>query len=134
MIEAYFILYVEDQIRSTQFYEAALGVRATLQVPGITEFALTEGTTLAVMPESGIKKLLGEALPDPAQSRGTPRAEVYLVVDDPAAYHARALAAGALELRPLSRVDWGHEAAYSLDPDSHVLAFARVADENRNRA
>ncbi len=130
MIEAYFILYVEDQIRSTQFYEAALGVRATLQVPGITEFALTEGTTLAVMPESGIKKLLGEALPDPAQSRGTPRAEVYLVVDDPAAYHARALAAGALELRPLTRVDWGHEAAYSLDPDSHVLAFARVADEN----
>jgi uncharacterized glyoxalase superfamily protein PhnB len=82
---------------------------------------------LAVMPESGIKKLLGEGLPDPAQSRGTPRAEVYLVVDDPAAYHARALAAGALELRPLSRVDWGHEAAYSLDPDSHVLAFARVA-------
>jgi uncharacterized glyoxalase superfamily protein PhnB len=130
MIEAYFILYVEDQIRSTQFYEAALGVRATLQVPGITEFALTESTTLAVMPESGIKKLLGDALPDPAQSRATPRAEVYLVVDDPAAYHVRALAAGALELRPLSRVDWGHEAAYSLDPDFHVLAFARVADEN----
>lgn len=22
--------------------------------------------------------------------------------------------------------DWGHEAAYSLDPDGHVLAFARV--------
>ncbi len=127
MIEAYFILYVEDQIRSTEFYEAALGVKATLQVPGITEFELTQSTILAVMPESGIKNLLGDALPDPAQARGVPRAEVYLMVDDPAACHERAINAGAVELRPLARTDWSHDVAYSLDPDSHVLAFAQIS-------
>ncbi|NUQ54781.1 MAG: glyoxalase, partial [Dehalococcoidia bacterium] len=61
----------------------------------------------------------------PAQGTGIPRAELYLVVDDPAACHARALAAGAVELSPLAARDWGDEAAYSQDPDGHVLAFAR---------
>ncbi len=129
MNEVYFILYVRDQARSTRFFEATLNMKATLEVQGITEFALNDSTKLAVMPESGIKRLLGEALPDPAQSRGTPRAEVYLLVDDPAAYHARAITAGAKELRPLLATDWGHDVAYSLDPDCHVLAFARVADK-----
>ncbi len=125
MQQFFFILYVRDRAASTAFYSATLDVDPTLNVPGITEFALSETTVLALMPESGIKRLLGEALPDPAGSRGVPRAEVYLVVDDPAAHHARAIRSGATELRPLATTDWGHEVAYSLDPDSHVLAFAR---------
>ena len=63
-------------------------------------------------------------LPDPAAGRGTPRAELYVVVDDPAGHHARALAAGAVELSPLAARDWGHRVAYSMDPDGHVLAVA----------
>jgi len=125
MNSVFFILYVRDQAASTGFYTAALGMEPALNVPGITEFQLSETTVLAVMPESGIRRLLGEALPDPALGRGVPRAEVYLVVDDPAACHERALEAGAVELRPLSRADWGHDVAYSLDPDAHVVAFAR---------
>ena len=54
-----------------------------------------------------------------------PRSEVYLRVDDPAACHQRALDAGATELSRLAPRDWGDEAAYSLDPDGHVLIFAR---------
>ena len=53
-----------------------------------------------------------------------PRAELYLLVDDPAAFHGRALAEGGRELSPLAPREWGHEAAYCLDPDGHVLAFA----------
>jgi uncharacterized glyoxalase superfamily protein PhnB len=70
------------------------------------------------MPEAGIRRLVG------VEPTGN-RAELYLVVDDPAAFHARALAAGARELSPLRRRDWGDEAAYSLDPVGTVLAFAR---------
>jgi uncharacterized protein len=77
------------------------------------------------MPEGGIRRLLGPALPDPAQARGCPRAELYLVVEDPAACHERALAAGAQELSTVAARSWGHVAAYCLDPDGHVLAFAR---------
>jgi len=121
---AHFILYVADQERSAAFYEAALGTPPRLHVPGMTEFALAGGGVLGLMPERGIARLLGPALPDPAGARGVPRAELYLVVDAPQSCHDRALAAGARELSPLSPRDWGHVAAYSLDADGHVLAFA----------
>lgn len=121
---AYYILYVMDQASASAFWSAVLGIQPTLDVPGMTEFTLTDRTVLGLMPESGIKALIGPALPDPALARGVPRSELYLVVPDPAAYHARALAAGARELSPLTPRDWGDTAAYSLDPDHHVIAFA----------
>lgn len=79
---------------------------------------------LGLMPETGIKKLLGEPLPDPQLARGIPRAEVYLIVENAQAYYWRALSKGARPLsEPVTR-DWGHTVAYCLDPDGHVLAFA----------
>jgi len=127
-MEPHFILYVAEQSRAAAFYSAALGLAPRLNVPGMTEFALSSGAVLGLMPEEGIKRLLGERLPDPSRARGTPRAELYLLVPDPAEAHARALLAGGKELSPLCRRDWGHEAAYCLDPDGHVLAFARVPE------
>lgn len=122
---AHFILYVADQARSAAFYGQVLGRPPRLDVPGMTEFHLPGGATLGLMPETGIRALLGARLPDPAPGNGTPRAELYLVVDDPGAFHARALAAGAVELSPLRARGWGHLAAYAMDPDGHVLAAAR---------
>jgi len=119
------ILYVADQRRSAEFYGSVLGKVPALDVPGMTEFRLNDGAVLGLMPEKGIIKLL-PAMPDPAAAAGIPRVEAYFTVADPAQYHARALAAGGRELSPLAARDWGHEAAYSLDPDGHVLAFARV--------
>lgn len=126
MPRAHLILYVADQAASARFYRAVLATAPTLDVPGMTEFALGDGAVLGLMPEAGIRRLLGAALPDPATARGVPRAELYLVVDDPATCHARALAAGARELSPPLPRDWGHTVAYSLDLDGHVLAFARA--------
>lgn len=122
-MKAHFILYVSDQGRSASFYEKTLGQPPTLNVPGMTEFHLNDGCVLGLMPAAGIKRLLAK-LPDPGAGK-TPRAELYVLVDDPAAFHGRALANGAQELSALAKRDWGHEAAYSLDPDGHVLAFAR---------
>ena len=119
------ILYVADQAASTRFYSRVLEVEPSLDVPGMTELPLVDGHTLGLMPEAGIARLLAPALPDPAKAHGTPRVELYLLVDDPAAYQARALQAGARELSALAPRDWGHEAAYALDPDGHVIAFAR---------
>ena len=119
-----FILYVRDQVAATTFYRRVLG-EPSLDVPGMTEFPLGPGTVLGLMPEAGIRQLLGDAIPDPAGGHGISRAELYLRVDDPGAYHARALQAGARELSPLAARDWGDEAAYSQDLDGHVLAFAR---------
>ena len=127
-MKIHFILYVSNQERSTVFYSEVLDKAPTLNVPGMTEFRLADGTVLGLMPEAGIVNLLGPAILDPALVRGVPRAEVYLVVDDPTAFYARAIAAGAHELSRLALRDCGHRAAYCLDPDGHVLAFATAAD------
>lgn len=79
-----------DQERSAAFYRAVLAQAPRLHVPGMTEFDLPGGGVLGLMPEAGIRKLLGNALPDPAGAQSVPRAELYLVVEQPAQFHARA--------------------------------------------
>jgi catechol 2,3-dioxygenase-like lactoylglutathione lyase family enzyme len=131
---AHFILYVADQTRSAAFYATVLATDPRLNVPGMSEFLLPGGGVLGLMPVSGIRKLLGRALPDPSLARGVPRAELYLVVSDPNAFHQRALASGATELSPLLHRDWGHSVAYALDRDGHVLAFASAQGTDHNAA
>ncbi len=126
MADRMFILYVRDQDAAKAFYSEALAAEPILHVPGMTEFALGGASSLGLMPEAGIKRLLGDVLPDPSAGGGAPRAELYLNVADPAAHHARTLAAGAKELQPLTAMPWGQAVAYSLDPDGHVLAFAQA--------
>jgi len=67
---------------------------------------------------------LGDAIADPSSAHGAPRSGLYLVVEDAATFHERAIAAGACNPSPLAPRDWGDAVAYSLDPDGHVLAFA----------
>ena len=124
---AHFILYVRDQEASRRFWEQGLGLPPALHVPGMTEFHLREGVVLGLMPERGIRALLGEQLPDPAAAAGVPRAELYLLVDDPAGALARCLLAGASLLSEVLPRSWGHRAGYCLDPDGHVIAFASEA-------
>lgn len=130
-MKAHFILYVSDQHSSAKFYESVLGTRPTPDVPGMTEFLLNDGATLGLMPVDGIRRLLGVKLPNPDGARGIPRSEVYLFVDDPALFHKRSLQFGGRELSGLSLRDWGHEAAYSMDIDCHVLVFARERPANK---
>jgi uncharacterized protein len=124
-MDALFILFVRDQKQSADFWRRVLSSAPILDVPGMTEFPLGRDARLGLMPEPGIRRLLGAALPDPALARGIPRAELYLLVDDPTACHTRALEAGATEISPLAPRSWGDVAAYCLDPDGHLLAFAR---------
>lgn len=129
MIErAHFILFVADQARATGFYAEVLGRAPRLDVPGMTEFLLPGGAVLGLMPETGIRRLLGPTLPDPGAAAGIPRAELYLVADEPVLLFRRAVGAGAVELSPPAPRDWGHEVGYVLDGDGHVLAFARALD------
>lgn len=118
------IIYVANQAASRNFYAKTLGVEPYLDVPGMTEFEFGQGK-LGIMPEAGIKRLLGEQLPDPSKANGIPRCELYFTVEDAAAYHARALQAGAKELSPLQMRNWGDLAAYSLDLDGHIVTFAQ---------
>jgi len=145
-----FIFYVSDQQASRDFYAAVLRREPVLDVPGMTEFSLADGSSLGLMPEAGIRKLLSEAVTEPGfgdrgdrgdrGSRGDRgdrggrggrgdrggglRAEVYLVVDDPRECLQRAVAAGARLLSECTNRDWGDLAGYCLDADGYVLGFA----------
>ncbi len=90
----------------------------------MTEFELGRDAVLGLMPEAGIERLLGDAIDKPIPAGRSPRAELYLMVDDPQEHHERVLASGGLELSKLQSRDWGHTVAYSLDPDGYVIAFA----------
>ena len=121
-MKVHFILYVRDQDASRVFYERVLSCPPTLHAPGMTEFTITDGALIGLMPARGIARLLGLDLAEVA--RGSIRGEIYLVVPSPEAFHQRALAAGAKEISPFAPRDWGDQVAYSLDPDGYVLAFA----------
>jgi len=121
------ILYVDDQQKSTVFYEMVLEQKARLNVPGMTEFEITPDAILGLMPKADILELLESGLPNAAAPSGLMRAELYLMVEDPEAYYRRALAAGAQPVSDLARRNWGHVAAYCLDPNGYVLAFAAEA-------
>lgn len=125
-MRSHFILYVADQAASARFYARVLDRAPSLDVPGMTEFGLTPDSVLGLMPVAGIRRLLGDRLPEPTVDAGSPKAELYLLVEDAKGHHERALAAGARELSGLARRDWGHDVAYSLDPDGHVLAFGEA--------
>ena len=120
------ILYVKDQNRSSSFYKNVLAIEPRLDVPGMTEFELSTGTVLGLMPASGIKKLLGKKIEVPNKLNGIPRAELYLLVDEPQKYFGRALQHGANELSRLQPRDWGDEAAYCSDLDGYIIAFAKT--------
>jgi uncharacterized glyoxalase superfamily protein PhnB len=118
------ILYVADQNKSTDYYISVLGIEPQLHIPGMTEFKLSENHILGLMPEKGIKKLLGDKLPDPGQGTGIPRAELYFRVKNPDEMFQRAIEAGFKHLSEIKLRDWGDRAGYVMDPDGHVLAFA----------
>jgi len=121
---AHLIWFVRDQEVSTEFYARVLGCEPTLRVPGMTEFSLPGGAVLGLMPEGAVRRLHGEDVVAAGDDPPLPRAELYLIVEDAGAHHARALAQGAREVSPLRQRGWGDRAAYSLDLDGHMLAFA----------
>lgn len=118
------ILYVEDQQVSTAFYEKLLRHKADLNVPGMTEFRLSDSFKLGLMPNNGIAKILQDHLPHPSKGTGIPRCELYLYVEDITVEFDNALSAGARVISPIAPRDWGDTVCYFADPDGHVIAFA----------
>jgi len=122
--EVYFLLYVTNKPASAAFYREVLGLEPIVDVEAITEFRLLDGAVLGIMSFAAAARNVDEGIPAVPTAPETPKAELYLVVEDPESHHRRALERGAREISPMQPRDWGHRAAYSLDPDGHVLAFA----------
>lgn len=118
------ILYVKDQQLSTGFYTKLFRQQPDLNVPGMTEFKLSENCKLGLMPNSGIAKILANKTPHPDQGNGIPRCELYLYVENIELEFENALQSGAIILSPIGDRNWGDKACYFSDPDGHIIAFA----------
>jgi len=121
--EAGFVFYCADVRRARDFYATVLERAPRLDVDGMVEFQLTPMAVLGLMPAAGIRRLLGDAIVDPASSE-VPRAELYVVVDDAEGAVSRAIASGGQVLSEVQQRDWGDVAGYVSDLDGHVLALA----------
>ncbi len=127
MNEIEFIIYVADQRKSKDFYEQLLQIKPSLDVPGMTEFQLSDSVKLGLMPENGIAKIITPKLPHPSTASGIPRCELYLKVENPEQYLQRGIQFGGKEISKLQNRDWGDKVGYISDLDGHIIAFA----ENR---
>lgn len=119
------ILYVTDQAISREFYRQILGLEPVLDVPGMTEFQLSEVFTLGLMPNSSINRILKGKTPDPTSGTGIPRCELYLYVDDTETEYQNAVALNVKIISAPADRDWGDHAFYLADPDGHIIAFAK---------
>lgn len=118
------ILYVSDQNTSKNFYQNFLDIKASIDVPGMTELSLFENCTLGLMPENSIAKIITPFMPHPSTGNGIPRCELYLLVVDCETYHQRAIQQQLPIIDDLKPRDWGHLVFYISDPDGHVIAIA----------
>jgi uncharacterized glyoxalase superfamily protein PhnB len=127
-----FILYVKNQEQSKNFYKALLEKEPMLDVPGMTEFSLEENCKLGLMPEEGIAKILGNRIAHPAEGAGIPRCELYLEFENAAEVFERAVSAGANEISPMEKRNWGDTAGYIADMDGHIIAIVEKKNYKLN--
>ncbi len=118
------ILYVAHQRQSTKFYSEILGKQPCLDVPGMTEFIVSENLKLGLMPEAGIAKILSDKTPHPATGNGIPRCELYIYTNDIYMVFQQAKDAGAREISSIQKREWDDTVGYLADLDGHILAFA----------
>lgn len=119
-----FILYVSNQEKSTAFYQTILGIKPSLNVPGMTEFQLNTYCKLGLMPNEGIAKIITPNLPHPTTGNGIPRCELYLSETDLENKLSICKKAGAKLISSIEPRNWGDTVFYISDFDGHVIAFA----------
>lgn len=118
------ILYVSDEERSTRFYQDIFRMHPDVNVPGMTEFNLSDQCKLGLMPNMGIARIIGDQMPHPDTGNGIPRCELYLYVEDVEFEYENAIKCRATLISPPADRDWGDNVCYFSDPDGHIIAFA----------
>ena len=103
------ILYVHDQKRSTEFYTALFRRKPHINVPGMTEFILSDRCKLGLMPHDGIVKILKDFMPHPDRGNGIPRCELYLRTNGVTAEYDNALQVGAKLISVVKSQNWGDD-------------------------
>lgn len=119
-----FILYVSDQQKSTELYQAIFKKHPDLNVPGMSEFILNDFCKIGLMPNDGIAKIITPTLPHPNSGNGIPRCELYFIVENLQDEYKIIQKLGVKIISEIEERNWGDIAFYFSDLDGHVIAFA----------
>ncbi|MCX6185820.1 MAG: lactoylglutathione lyase [Bacteroidetes bacterium] len=122
------ILYVANQQRSRDFYASILQIEPSLDVPGMSEFKLSNDLLLGLMPENGIAKILSNKTPHPNSGNGIPRCELYFRVENIEEAFVIAINKGAKLVSQIQPRDWGDTVGYLADFDGHIIAYAKASE------
>ena len=125
------ILYVNNQEESSQFYQKIFRCLPNLDVPGMTEFVISDCCKLGLMPNKGIAKILSPVMPHPDNGNGIPRCELYLYIENIRFEFENAIKSGAKLISPIANRDWGNRVCYFADPDGHIIAFADKINDSK---
>ncbi len=124
LLASEFILYVANQEVSSRFYEAVFRTKPTLEVPGMTEFTLSETLKIGLMPNDGIAKIITPTTVHPEKGNGIPRCELYFYVENIELEYKNALQSGARIISGIEDRNWSDRVCYFADLDGHIIAFA----------
>jgi len=120
------ILYVSNQEESSKFYQKIFRKKPDLNVPGMTEFIISDNCKIGLMPNKGIAKILNDKTPHPDSANGIPRCELYFYVENLQLEFDNAINGNAKLISPIAHRDWGDKVCYFSDPDGHIIAFAET--------
>lgn len=124
ILKSRYILYVENQAKSTGLYSQLLGFEPALNVPGMTEFKLSDTAILGLMPKKGIAKLLDNKYSVLESKEDLISTEIYFEVESLDPYYQKVKNLGMKIISEIKVQDWGHKTFYTKDEDGNVIAFA----------
>ena len=118
----YTIIYVPDVMQSLAFFEQAFGLkRRFLHESGDYGELETGATTLAFASLDLGRSNLPQGFVVASESAQPLGFEIALVTPDVASAHARALQAGATDIKPPEAKPWGQTVAYVRCPDGLLV-------------
>lgn len=118
----YTILYVESVPDTLVFYEAAFGlVRGMVAETGEYGELQTGSTTLAFAANGFVGSLTGVPFEAAAPGKKAPPFELGFVTDQVEAAFDKAVAAGAVAVKPPARKPWGQLVGYVRDQNGFMI-------------
>lgn len=121
-----YCIYVKDLEASLRFYTEVIGLKeqSRTQIPGVNEVVVAADL-------GGGRLQLAERHDEPQEiDHGVALWKIYFNVDDCAATHAKAVAAGCTSTFEPQRLDrWPVIAAFFLDPDGYLVELLQRVDE-----
>jgi len=124
----YTILYVDDVLKTVEFYEKSLGLKRRFLHESLTYAEMETGTTRLAFSQKQMARDNGLDFGQLGKQSAPAAFEVAFVTPDVAAAFAAALQNGATELKKPTQKPWGQTVAYVKDCNGFLVEICSPMD------